>query len=272
MKKFPIGFNTKIKDGSALDAAAPVYTDKNAPRKSVVRVYFPSRGMTLAYYNDKFDLKPGDLVYVDGKLEGKRGRVVDVNYSFKIKLSDYKRVIAVADTSVSGRFRIAGSHLITFDEGAVPFEKVLAWFKAPEDDEDYAVGSDDGEGFPLDDLSQMNIAPEIADRGHNYYLENKVSCLSLDGTRGSAVVEGTEPYEVAFDYYNGQISNLTCSCFCSYNCKHEFAVMLQLREILDFITKNCGDEYCGYFAAISKETFMNIVMSRNGNGIINLEV
>ena len=29
---------------------------------------------------------------------GLRGRVTAVNYSFKIKLSDYKRVVAVADT------------------------------------------------------------------------------------------------------------------------------------------------------------------------------
>ena len=59
------------------------------PKKSVVQVYFPSRGMNLAYYNDSFDLKVGDLVYVDGKLEGHRGQVTEVNYSFKIKLSDY---------------------------------------------------------------------------------------------------------------------------------------------------------------------------------------
>ena len=77
------------------------------PRKSVVQVSFPSRNMTLAYYNDMFDLHCGDLVYVDGKLEGKRGRVVDVNYNFKIKLSDYKRVIAVVDTEVHGKFHMA---------------------------------------------------------------------------------------------------------------------------------------------------------------------
>ncbi len=67
--------------------------------------------MTLAYYNDRFDLHCGDLVYVDGKLEGKRGRVVDVNYNFRINLADYKRVIGVADTNVSGRFtrRVARS-------------------------------------------------------------------------------------------------------------------------------------------------------------------
>ena len=52
------------------------------------------RGMGWAYYNDSFDLKVGDFVYVEGKLEGYRGQVTEVNYSFKIKPSDYKKVIA----------------------------------------------------------------------------------------------------------------------------------------------------------------------------------
>lgn len=38
--------------------------------KSLVQVHFPSRNMTLSYYNDMFDLHRGDIVYVDGKLEG----------------------------------------------------------------------------------------------------------------------------------------------------------------------------------------------------------
>lgn len=50
--------------------------------------------MGWAYYNDSFDLKVGDFVYVEGKLEGYRGQVTEVNYSFKIKPSDYKKVIA----------------------------------------------------------------------------------------------------------------------------------------------------------------------------------
>lgn len=272
MKRFPIGFNTKTDVPSTAEKPVSVYSDEIKPRKSVVQVRFPSRGMTLAYYNDRFDLKAGDLVYVDGKLEGKRGIVVDVNYAFKIRLSDYKRVIAVVDTSVSGSFRIAGSHVITFDRSVLPFEKARSWFKAPENDEDYAVGSDDSASFPLNDLSLMDIAPAIAERGHNYYLENRVSYFSLDGTRGAAVVEGTEPYEVEFDYYDGEIRSLTCSCFCSYNCKHEFAVMLQLREMINFIEKNCGGKFDGYFAAISKEVFINTIMSNRNAGIINLEV
>lgn len=77
--------------------------------------------MTLSYYNDAFDLHRGDIVYVDGKLEGLRGQVVDVTYSFKIKLSDYKRVISVADATVKGEFHFAGSHFVTFDQGVLPY-------------------------------------------------------------------------------------------------------------------------------------------------------
>ena len=44
-----------------------------APRKSVVQVSFPGRGGALAYYNDQFDLKVGDRVYVEGKLERSSG-------------------------------------------------------------------------------------------------------------------------------------------------------------------------------------------------------
>ena len=50
-------------------------------RKSVVRVLFES-GINLTYYNDLFDLHEGDTVYVEGKLEGQRARVTDVNYNF----------------------------------------------------------------------------------------------------------------------------------------------------------------------------------------------
>ena len=49
------------------------------PKKSVVQVRFPGKGVALAYYNDQFDLHLGDLVYVDGKLEGQLGRVVEIS-------------------------------------------------------------------------------------------------------------------------------------------------------------------------------------------------
>ena len=85
-----IGFSSCL-DETAPKAspAAAAAGGKGEPVKSVVRVHFPARNMTLSYYNDLFDLKVGDIVFVEGKLEGLRGRVVDVTYNFKIKLSDY---------------------------------------------------------------------------------------------------------------------------------------------------------------------------------------
>lgn len=134
---FRIGFTAEESAIDTIATASDLPQQTAVPRKSVVQVHFPKRNMTLAYYNDMFDLHCGDMVYVDGKLEGLRGHVVEVNYNFKIKISDYKRVIAVVDTSVSGYFFIAGSHFVTFDREALPGGKVVTWYKAPvkEDDE-----------------------------------------------------------------------------------------------------------------------------------------
>lgn len=262
MKKFPIGFNTRIMKEPEINVPMEVCKGVIEPKKSVVQVYFPHRGMGWAYYNDSFDLKVVDFVYVEGKLEGYRGQVTEVNYSFKIKLSEYKKVVAVIDTDVKGDLYLAGAHLVSFDRKTLPYEKVKTWFKAPENDEEYAVSNDSTNKFPLDDLTKMKINANIADRGHDYYVENKVSYICIDHNRGYAIVEGGEAYEVEFDYNKGEISNLICSCFCSCTCKHEFAAMLQLRETLDFITNNYEDEHTDYFAAISKNIFMNIVMNK----------
>lgn len=247
------GFGTGTKEAASVPGAK---LEETTPRKSVVQVRFPGKGMSLAYYNDLFDLKVGDLVYVDGKLEGQLGRITEITYNFKIKISEYKKVIAVCDTNVSGQFFMAGSHFVTFDPTTLPASKVSMWFKAPaKEDDEYASGSDDT-SFRLDDLSGMNISSIIAERGHNYYAENRVRYISLDGSHGYAIVEGSEAYTVEFEYRNGEISNLICDCFCSYTCKHEFAAMLQLRETLELIDKHYAEEYerTGYFAAITKGT------------------
>lgn len=263
------GFGTEKKD------AMPVSNEKLesvTPRKSVVQVRFPGKGMALAYYNDQFDLKLGDFVYVDGKLEGQLGRVTEITYNFKIKISEYKKVIAVCDTNVSGQFFMAGSHFVTFDPTTLPANKVSMWFKAPaKEDDEYASGSDDT-SFRLDDLSRMNINSTIADRGHNYYVENRVRYISLDGNHGYAIVEGSEAYTVEFEYRNGEISNLICDCFCSYTCKHEFAAMLQLRETLELISKHYSVEYerIGYFAAITKGTLFAFAIDGKETGAFTL--
>ena len=267
--KYKIGFHgyEEEKKGNL----QPLEIGENKPVKSVVQVRFPSQGRSFAYYNDRFDLHVGDIVFVEGKLEGVQGTVTEVSRSFKIKLSDYKRVISVADTTVKGELFFGGSHLIAFDKSVISYEKVRGWFLPPESDEEVAVGYDD-EGFFLDELGDFEIKPEIAKRGFDYYNHNKVVYISVDGTTGGAIVEGSRFYEVSFDYGNGGIRNITCDCFCSYHCKHEFAALLQLRETLKIIEDLYDDEYSqgDYFAAVSKSALMNYAVDRKEKGSIVL--
>lgn len=247
---------------------APVVMEQVEPKKSMVRIYFPGRNTTLTYYNDRFDLHCGDMVYVDGKLEGLQGRVVEVNYNFKIKVAEYQKVIAVVDTSITGELFMAGSHFVAFDRNTLPKEKIVRWFLPPVKEEDEYVSGNDDSSFLLEDLGGMGVSAAIAERGHDYYMGSKVRYLCMDDTKGYAIVEGTHAYEVEFEYRNGEISHMVCSCFCSYNCKHEVATMLQLRETLKWMEENYAEEYekSGYFAAITKSTIFNYVVKNREKG------
>lgn len=241
------------------------------PRPSVVRVYFPARNMTLSYYNDRFELKAGDYVYVEGKLAGQRGRVMQVNYNFKIKLSDYMKVVQKVDTDVKGRLYMAGSHFVTFEPSVLPPRKVQSWFMAA-DEEHYASGSD-GTVFELDRLNSFPVSRQTAQKGTDYYHQNRVRYICVDKGRGMALVQGTQPYIIDFGLSGRTVSRLTCSCFCTGCCKHEYAFLLQLKETLDFIQENYIREYqeCGYFAAVDKATFLTAVVAGRDSGSIILE-
>ncbi len=241
------------------------------PRPSLVRVYFPDRDAAYTYYNDAFTLHKGDLVYVDGKLSGLRGRVADVQYSFKIKLSDYRRVIHRIDTDVTGTFHMAGSHFVTFDKEALLPEKALRWFKAPDSAADDTVCGQDNRSFLLSDLKEMDVSSAVAERGHEYYIKNRVRYLHLAEEKGFAIVQGSHVYEVEFTYRNNEIRNLVCNCFCVGHCKHSFAAMLQLREILDWIEENkpaAAEPLC--FTAIDKSTFFAFAVSGKETGTITI--
>ena len=268
---FKIGFNENDYD-ERIYTSDTTEQAKTTPVKSVVEVYFPSRERAWSHYNDRFDLHKGDIVYVDGHLEGKCGIVVDVNYNFKIKISDYKKVIAVADTSVKGEVHFADSHFVAFKPTVIPYEKVVTWFKAPDKPDDEIVCGSDDTSFPLDDLAQMDAQPDVMHRGFDYYYDNKVVYICLNGEQGRAIVEGSETYEVEFTYRDGEISRLTCGCFCSCACKHEVASTLQLRVLLKTIANNYAYEYekSNFFAAVSKSSFFSIAVGRHEVGSITL--
>ena len=53
---FKIGFAADTGEKKPVAATYTVPQQAAAPRKSVVQIYFADRHMTLAYYNDQFDL------------------------------------------------------------------------------------------------------------------------------------------------------------------------------------------------------------------------
>ena len=267
---FKIGFEIETERKEEKSEFETKRTRKIKPKKSVVDVFFPDKHLTLSYYNDSFDLKVGDWVYVDGKLEGFRGRVNNINYNFKIKLSDYQRVISVVDFDVKGEFYLAGTHFFTTDKNALNFDKASTWFNPPEkDDEEYVISTDD-EMFNLQDLGGMKIEKEVADRGYNYYLQDRVMYIEIDKQKGKAIVKGSKNYLVEFKYQNGDISELVCSCFCTSACKHQFATMLQLKDTLEFMAKNYPIIDSDYVAIINKIEFFKNVIDNTTTGCFSL--
>ena len=266
--KFTIsGFGARQDEQKNEASAAEEMKQTFIPRKSLVQVHFPQDDKKLTYYNELFDLKPGDRVYVEGSREGQQGRVASVSYNFKIKLSDYKKVITLVDTRISGSLYMAGSHFAAFDPAVLPKEQLTLWFKAPAAEEEVICVTDDF-SFPLEDLTAMHIPSAIAERGHNYYLDSRVRYLMLDNGRGYAVVEGSEAYTVEFLYRDGWIYDLVCDCPCPYTCKHAFAAMLQLQESLELIETHYGEEFHArnYFAAVAKGTFFRYAIDGKENG------
>lgn len=264
--KFPIGFAFHEESGNT--QIEPFEPEPVVPVKSLVQVYFPTRNQTLTYFNDRFDLKRGNFVFVEGKLEGLRGIVREVNKTFKIKVADYKKVIGVADTDVSGKLYLAGSHFVSFDPNSLPYEKLRTWYLPPVKEEDaYEVGSDDT-AFLLENIGDMQTSQAIWERGKEYYCENRVVFLCVEAGHGRAIVEREHAYEVEFDYKEGQIRNLICSCPCGYTCKHAVATMLQLKETLELMEKHYAGLHTDYFAAVLKGDFFHFAVDSKQTGYI----
>lgn len=181
-------------------------------------------------------------------------------------------MICMVDTIVHGRFFIAGSHFVTFDRETLPRSKVLTWYNIPATADDEIICGSDDTAFPLSDLSHMNVSNEKGTLGGELYRSNGVKYISVDGNKGYAIVAGSKHYEVEFEYDNGEIRNLTCSCFCGGCCKHEVAAMLQLRETLELIEKHYSDEWHrnDYFAAVLKGDLFAYAVDARATGKFTL--
>ena len=181
----------------------------------------------------------------------------------------YKRNVDRTEVPSIDQFKLLGMHVVTFDRDAIPYSKVVHWFNASQNE---GQNSNEGQHFTLSDLSGMNADDRITARGRDYKDKNKVAYMSLDGTRGDALIIGTEPYIVAFEYSDGTVRDLMCNCSYGHRCKHEVAAMLQLRETLELIQSNYGKDFAesGYFAVLSKSEFFDCVMHNAELGDVGL--
>ena len=81
-----IGF--RIGETSDSDSTTIIPRDPVNLIRTLVTVRFLGDGSALTYYNDKFILEEGDLVFVSGKMAGKLGIVEKISTKFKINLAD----------------------------------------------------------------------------------------------------------------------------------------------------------------------------------------
>ena len=264
--KFKIGFSAEEKKEKPAGEVQQETKVEVKPKPSLVDIRFPDIYRSYTYYNDRFDLHEGDTVFVDGKLEGVAGKVVAVSYNFKIKLSDYKRVISVADTDVKGQLYFHKTKVVSFDPTTIPFGKIASWYFPPTDPVDIVSGEDDSM-ILLD-------KPETwkADIDPSEYVDIDdffgVVYLSLDNGVGKAIVKGKKYHAVEFFYQNGEIGKLTCDCYSAGMCEHEVDVLFELSRKLKWIDGNYADEFqkTSYFAELDKAAFCNMVLMSRLNG------
>ena len=243
-------------------------------QKSLVKVWFPERHISLTYYNDQFDLEVGDTVFVEGHYAGYQGRVVEVSTTFKIKKSEYKKVIAVADTEISGEVLFLEKIMFAEDRTVIPFEKVRTWFLPPvaEDEEEYEFHFGEEEEISLHELEKMKIDPIIRERGEDYFEDEKIAYVELRGTYLRAIVLGSKPYEVTARFCDGKVSEILCNCPYPGTCKHEYALLLFLKEA----KKALEEEYCEnldslYLAIMPKSTFFEYTVWNKKRGCLKFE-
>ncbi len=244
-------------------------------RRSIVAVKFKGIYKPYSYFNDKYELRVGDKVYVSGKLSGNIGTVVDIDYNFKINLDKYQKVIGIVDTSVKGSFYSLGDdYLISFDKKALNAEKVAAWFNGPLSEKDvYVTGSDDSK-IDLEDIEIMDVDRDSVINGIYFCEHNSIKYLSVNGNNGYCLIDDEgDINNVEFNYCCNKVSNLTCDCYRTGLCFHKYAALLKLKEVSVHIKENYQEEYeeNKFFAIIDKTTLLNKALNDNSNQKITIE-
>lgn len=101
-------------------------------------------------------------------------------------------------------------------------------------------------------------------------MDNQVRYICVGANYGRAIVEGEHAYEAEFEFADGEIRNLICSCLYGYACTYEVMALMQLKEMLELIDKYYADLNRGYFAAIVKGDLFRFAIGSQETGSFTL--
>ena len=204
--------------------------------RSLVSVKFPDRALPLTYYNDRFDLREGDTVYVSGALEGKPGTVVKVTTRFKITRSRYEKIVGRGRFELRGEYSPAANMMVNRECSSADTDELRAALIAPLAEDDEVIC---GEGYilPLDCFEDSDdVEDRILERAANYCNEGRVRAMTFYNGVCTAFVEGTEWYEVSFRVRgNGSVEDIYCTCPYPGLCKHSLAALIILRTLMSLL-------------------------------------
>ncbi|MBO6011844.1 MAG: SWIM zinc finger family protein [Oscillospiraceae bacterium] len=240
------------------ETPAAAQAESAEPVRSLVSVSFPDDGRTLTYYNDGFALEPGDRVFVEGKLAGRVGVVEKVCEKFRIRPSDYKKVVSVANAVLRGTYEAVLDMMVARGGDAMSPEEFRATVLPPRSGEDELLV---GDGFELD-LNDPASAEEAdrasIDRAIEYCRGNRVAYVAVRGGAGTAYVRGTKWYEVGFTLDGDRVAGMYCDCPRPGLCKHLLAVAFTVGALV----KLGGVDPRADFSAVESGCFWSMAAHR----------
>lgn len=228
----------------------------------LVKVYFPHIDRHYSYINDRFEnIKVGDTVFVDGKLENKLGKVTEIARSFKFEPEKMRRIISVCDSDIKGSLFFLNKHVLSFEKSALSFNKMLSFYKPITDKvKTITVKNDNSNNIALKDYLKSDCAPPLP-TAFDYEITNVV-LLELDGIYAKAIVDDDYLHELEFEFKNDKIYNFSCDCYNSFNCEHKYATIRMLEFALKTINEKFANEHnkTNYFCLADKNRFMTDIL------------
>ena len=251
-----VGFGQDETMQSEASPARAVSVD--IPVRSLVSINFERINHALTYYNDQFDLKPGDRVFVTGKLEGEIGIVESVTTKFRIRLADYQKVISLAQTPIRGNYSPKGNMLRSYDPEALSPDEFRKWMLPPrliDDNQNEEILFGDGYEIPMEDPSTAEGShPVVFDRAIDLCRSGKVGYISFRNGEGKAFVRGSKWYEVGFSICNNMLQEAYCECPYAGLCKHLLAVSV----IISVMRQHDDLDFDRDFTLIEENQFWNM--------------